>query len=115
IAARPAIIGIVNPNSPLVWDSLMVECLMAWAAAAQPVALTPFMLAGAPAPVSLAAGLSLQIAEALSGVAMAQLVRPGAPCLYGSFFSGVDMRSGRPPLRVPGGGLATLAGGQPLR
>src|SRR3954469_7798865 len=81
IAATPAIIGIVNPNSLLVWDSLMVECLMAWAAAGQPVAMTPFMLAGATAPVSLAAGLSLQIAEALSGVAIAQLVRPGTPCL----------------------------------
>jgi len=115
IAAAPAIVGIVNPNSPLVWDSLMVECLMAWASASQPVAMTPFMLAGATAPVSLAAGLSLQIAESLSGVAMAQLVRPGAPCLYGSFFSGVDMRSGGPALGMPEGVLATLAGGQLAR
>ena len=115
IAETPAIVGIVNPNSPLVWDTLMVECLMAWAAAGQPVAMTPFMLAGATAPVSLAAGLSLQIAEALSGVAMAQLVRPGAPCLYGSFFSGVDMRSGGPALGMPEGVLATLAGGQLAR
>ena len=115
IAETPAIIGIVNPNSPLVWDSLMVECIIAWASAGQPVAMTPFMLAGATAPVSLAAGLSLQIAEALSGVAIAQLVRPGTPCLYGSFFSGVDMRSGGPALGMPEGVLATLAGGQLAR
>ncbi len=115
IAQTPAIIGIVNPNSPLVWDSLMADCLMTWAAAGQPVAMTPFMLAGATAPVSLAAGLSLQVAEALSGVALAQLVRPGAPCLYGSFFSGVDMRSGGPALGMPEGVLATLAGGQLAR
>jgi trimethylamine--corrinoid protein Co-methyltransferase len=115
IRETPAIIGIVNPNSPLVWDSLMVDCILAWAAAGQPVAMTPFMLAGATAPVSLAAGLSLQIAEALSGVALAQLVRPGTPCLYGSFFSGVDMRSGGPALGMPEGVLATLAGGQLAR
>ena len=114
IAATPAIIGIVNPNSPLVWDSLMVECIIAWAAAGQPVAMTPFMLAGATAPVSLAAGLSLQIAEALSGVA-SRSSSAGHAVPYGSFFSGVDMRSGGPALGMPEGVLATLAGGQLAR
>jgi len=51
--AEPAIIGIVNPNSPLVWDFLMVDAMWAWAEANQPIAMTPFLLAGATAPVSL--------------------------------------------------------------
>ena len=101
IEADPAIIGIVNPNSPLVWDFLMVDAMWAWAEANQPIAMTPFLLAGATAPVSAAAGLTLQVAEALSGVAIAQAIRPGVGCFFGSFFSGVDMRSGGPSLGMP--------------
>ncbi len=112
---QPAVLGIVNPNSPLVWDSLMVEELMALAEFGQPVAITPFLLAGASAPVTLAGGLSLLIAETLSGVAMAQLVRPGAPCILGTFLNGVDMRSGGPSLGLPESTLATLAGSQLAR
>ena len=109
---QPGVLGIVNPNSPLVWDSLMVEELMALAEFGQPVAITPFLLAGASAPVTLAAGLSLLVAETLSGVAMAQLVRPGAPCILGTFLNGVDMRSGGPSLGLPESTLGTLAGSQ---
>jgi trimethylamine--corrinoid protein Co-methyltransferase len=112
---QPAVLGIVNPNSPLVWDSLMVEELMALAEFGQPVAITPFLLAGASAPVTLAGGLSLLVAETLSGVAMAQLVRPGAPCILGTFLNGVDMRSGGPSLGLPESTLATLAGSQLAR
>jgi trimethylamine--corrinoid protein Co-methyltransferase len=112
---QPAVLGIVNPNSPLVWDNLMVEELMALAEFGQPVAITPFLLAGASAPVTLAGGLSLLIAETLSGVAMAQLVRPGAPCILGTFLNGVDMRSGGPSLGLPESTLATLAGSQLAR
>jgi trimethylamine--corrinoid protein Co-methyltransferase len=115
LAADPMIIGIVNPNSPLVWDELMVETLVACAEAGQPVAITPFLLAGASAPVTLAAGLSLLVAETLAGVAMAQLVRPGTPCVLGCFFNGVDMRSGGPSLGLPESVLTTLAGGQIAR
>jgi trimethylamine--corrinoid protein Co-methyltransferase len=112
---RPMAVGIVNPNSPLVWDGLMVETLVACAEFGQPVAITPFLLAGASAPVTLAAGLSLLIAETLAGVAMAQLVRPGAPCILGCFFNGVDMRSGGPSLGLPESVLTTLAGAQIAR
>ena len=94
IERTPAVMGVVNPNSPLVWDRLMVDALTEWASANQPVIVTPFLLAGATAPVSVAAGLSLEVAEALSGVALIQAIRPGAPCLFGSFFTAVDMRSG---------------------
>lgn len=112
---QPSVLGIVNPNSPLVWDTLMVEELMALAEFGQPVAITPFLLAGASAPVTLAGGLSLLVAETLSGVAMAQLVRPGAPCILGTFLNGVDMRSGGPSLGLPESTLGTLAGGQLAR
>jgi trimethylamine---corrinoid protein Co-methyltransferase len=115
LAAEPAILGIVNPNSPLVWDELMVDALTAWATARQPVLVTPFLLAGATAPVSVAGGLALQIAEALSGVALVQLTSPGAPVVFGSFFSAIDMRSGGPAFGTPEFVLATLAGGQLAR
>ena len=115
IERTPGLIGVVNPNSPLVWDFLMADALIAWAEAGQPVAITPFLLAGATAPVSVAGGLAQQVAEALSGVALAQLVRPGAPCLFGSFFSAVDMRTGGPAFGTPESVLGTIAGGQLAR
>ena len=93
----------------------MVDAMWAWAEANQPIAMTPFLLAGATAPVSVAAGLSLQVAEALSGVAIAQAVRPGVGCFFGSFFSGVDMRSGGPSLGMPESVLGSIAGGQLAR
>ena len=71
--------GIVNPNSPLVWDFLMVDALSEWAQSGQPVVVTPFLLAGATAPITIASGLVLKVAEALSGVAMIEAIRPGAP------------------------------------
>ncbi len=115
IERTPAVMGVVNPNSPLVWDRLMVDALTEWASANQPVIVTPFLLAGATAPVSVAAGLSLEVAEALSGVALIQAIRPGAPCLFGSFFTAVDMRSGAPALGTPESVFGTLAGGQLAR
>lgn len=115
LRANPGVLAIVNPNSPLVWDGLMADTLMVCAEWNQPVAITPFLLAGASAPVSLAAGLSLLVAETLSGVAIAQLVRPGAPCILGLFFNGVDMRSGGPSLGLPESVLTTLAGAQLAR
>jgi len=115
IERTPAIMGVVNPNSPLVWDFLMVDALVEWARAAQPVIVTPFLLAGATAPVSVAGGLALQVAEALTGVALVQLIRRGAPALFGSFFTAVDMRTGGPAFGTPESVVGTLAGGQLAR
>jgi trimethylamine--corrinoid protein Co-methyltransferase len=111
----PAIMGVVNPNSPLVWDFLMVDALIEWAQAGQPVIVTPFLLAGATAPVSVAGGLALQVAEALTGIALVQAIRPGAPALFGSFFTAVDMRTGGPAFGTPESVIGTLAGGQLAR
>jgi len=115
IEQTPALMGIVNPNSPLVWDFLMVDALSEWASAAQPVVITPFLLAGATAPITIASGLVLKVAEALSGVALVQAIRPGTPALFGSFFTAVDMRTGGPAFGTPESVLGTLAGGQLAR
>jgi len=115
LTAHPGALGIVNPNSPLVWDELMVDVLVACAELGQPIAITPFLLAGASAPVSLAGGLSLLVAETLAGVAMAQIVRNGTPCILGCFFNGVDMRSGGPSPGLPEAVLTTLVGSQLAR
>lgn len=112
IERRPGIMIVVNPNSPLIWDTRMVQALLACAEANQPVVVTPFLLAGGTAPVTMAGALSIQVAEALSGVALAQLVRPGVACLYGSFFTALDMRTGSPSFGMPEAVLAILAGRQ---
>jgi trimethylamine--corrinoid protein Co-methyltransferase len=112
IERQPVLMIVVNPNSPLIWDTRMVQALLASAEANQPVVVTPFLLAGGTAPVTLAGALSVQVAEALSGVALAQLARPGVPCLYGSFFTALDMRSGSPAFGMPEAVLAILAGRQ---
>ncbi len=115
IEAEPVLMGVVNPNSPLIWDFRMTDALLAWAEWNQPIIVTPFLLAGATAPVSVAGGLAQQVAEALSGVALAQLVRPGVPCLYGSFFTATDMRTGAPAFGTPESVFGVLAGAQMAR
>ena len=112
IEAEPALMGVVNPNSPLIWDFRMTDALTVWAEANQPIIVTPFLLAGATSAVSVAGGLAQQVAEALSGVALAQLIRPGVPCLYGSFFTVTDMRTGSPAFGTPESVLGVLAGAQ---
>jgi trimethylamine--corrinoid protein Co-methyltransferase len=115
IEAEPALMGIVNPNSPLIWDFRMTDALIAWAEAKQPIVVTPFLLAGATSAVSVSGGLTQQVAEALSGVALAQLVREGVPCLYGSFFTVTDMRTGSPAFGTPESVWGILAGAQLAR
>ena len=67
----------------------------------QPVLITPFLLMGAMSPVSIPATLAQQMAEALAGIALAQLIRPGAPVIFGSFLSNTDMQSGSPAFGTP--------------
>ncbi|MEX2275052.1 MAG: trimethylamine methyltransferase family protein [Actinomycetota bacterium] len=111
----PVTMIIINPNSPLIWDTRMADALMRTAAQNQPTVITPFLLAGATSPVSVAGALAIQVAEALSGVAIAQSVRPGAPCLYGSFFTATDMRTGSPAFGTPESVIGILAGAQVAR
>jgi trimethylamine--corrinoid protein Co-methyltransferase len=97
----PVCYSVANSNSPLQLDHLMCRGIIDAAKAGQMMILTPFTLAGAMAPVTLAGALALQNAEALAGLALAQIVHPGAPVCYGSFTSNVDMRSGSPARRTP--------------
>src|SRR5438045_4752685 len=90
IEARPATISLINCNSPLRWDDRMLDAQFEYCAANQPVVLTPFLLMGAMSPVAIPAALAQQLAEALTGVALAQLIRPSCPGIFGSFRSNSD-------------------------
>ena len=115
LAERPAIMAIINTNSPLTLDVPMAEGLMELASAGQAVVATPFTLAGAMAPATLAGALVLQNAEVLACLTLTQVLRPGAPFVYGSFTSNVDMRTGSPAFGTPEFALAAHASGQLAR
>jgi trimethylamine---corrinoid protein Co-methyltransferase len=115
ITESPGVITIISVNSPRRFDQAMSEGLIAMAEHGQAVVITPFTLMGAMAPVSLAAALAQQNAEALFGVVLAQLVRPGTPVMYGAFTSNVDMRSGAPAFGTPENAKANIASGQLAR
>jgi trimethylamine--corrinoid protein Co-methyltransferase len=114
-AKSPGVITIISVNSPRRYDEAMSDGLIAMAEHGQAVVITPFTLMGAMAPVSLAAALAQQNAEALFGVVLAQLVRPGCPVMYGAFTSNVDMRSGAPAFGTPENAKANIASGQLAR
>ncbi len=115
LETRPVAITNVNINSPLLIDEAMLDGLIAMSSRNQPVIITPFTLAGAMAPVSLAGALLQQNIEAVMGIAITQAVRPGAPVLYGCFTSNVDMKSGAPAFGTPENVRAIIAGGQMAR
>jgi trimethylamine--corrinoid protein Co-methyltransferase len=94
-------LSLVNANSPLVWDAAMIGAARVYAEANQAVLVTPFILAGAMAPVTIAAAATQTLAEALAGMAFVQLVRPGAPVVFGSFASSLSMQSGAPTFGTP--------------
>lgn len=96
-ASRNCVIqGLININSPLVLDGTMLEALRAYAAAGQGTVVTPFIIAGAAGAVTPAAMLAQSLAETLAGMALTQLVRPGAPVVFGFLSTGLDMKSGAP-------------------
>ena len=115
LADHPALFAIINTNSPLQLDIPMAEGLIEMARAGQVVCITPFTLAGAMAPVTLAGTLMQQNAEALAGMTLAQVVRPGTPVVYGAFTSNVDMRTGSPAFGTPEYTRAAQASGQLAR
>jgi trimethylamine---corrinoid protein Co-methyltransferase len=115
IEETPATISLINCNSPLRWDDRMLEAQFEYSAANQPVVLTPFILMGAMSPVTIPAALVQQITEALSGIALSQLIRPGAPVVFGSFLSNIDMQSGSPTFGTPESGIGLLCTGQIAR
>ncbi len=115
LSGDPVIGDVINVNSPLRYDARMLGGLITYARAGQVCFITPFILAGAMSPITLAAALAQQNAEALAGVALTQLVRPGAPAIYGGFTTNVDMKSGSPAFGTPEGAWALIAGAQLAR
>jgi len=115
IEQTPATISLINCNSPLRWDDRMLDALFEYAEANQAVVLTPFILMGAMSPVTIPAALVQQIAEALTGIALAQTIRPGCPVVFGSFLSNIDMQSGSPTFGTPESGIGLLCTGQIAR
>jgi trimethylamine--corrinoid protein Co-methyltransferase len=112
---EPSIFTVVNSSSPLRLDAPMLQGIMEFARRNQAVCITPFTLAGAMAPVTLAGALSEQNAEALAGMVLTQVVRPGAPVIYGGFTSNVDMQSGAPAFGTPEYMRTAIIGGQLAR
>ncbi|MGI9221017.1 MAG: trimethylamine methyltransferase family protein [Woeseiaceae bacterium] len=115
LAKKPAVLAIINTNSPMQLDIPMTEAVFELAAANQVCCITPFTLAGSMSPATLAGTLMQQTVEVLAVATLAQVIRPGAPVIYGSFASNVDMRSGAPALGTPEYTKAALASGQIAR
>lgn len=112
---EPSLFSIINSNSPRKLDIPMMQGIIEMSSRNQIIMLTPFTLAGAMAPVTIAGAVVQQNAEALAGIAFTQMVRKGAPVVYGGFTSNVDMKTGAPAFGTPEYMKAVLLGGQLCR
>jgi trimethylamine--corrinoid protein Co-methyltransferase len=112
---EPRCYSICNTNSPLQLDLPMTDGIIEFALNGQLMIVTPFTLAGAMAPITIAGALTLAHAEALFGITLSQLARAGAPVMYGSFTSNVDMKSGSPAFGTPEYAKAAFGAGQLAR
>ncbi len=112
---NPVMISLININSPLTFDATMMGALEVYAAAGQACIISPFIVGGAMAPVSVAGTLTQVFAEVMAGVAYSQLVRPGAPVIFGAFVTSIDMNSGAPTFGTPEAAQITLGAGQLAR
>lgn len=108
VDSETVLISLINANSPLSWDHAMLGSAKVYAEAGQATILSPFILAGAMAPVTAAATVTQILAEALAGMAFCQMVRPGAPVVFGSFASSMSMQSGAPTFGTPEPALVLL-------
>lgn len=115
IRRYPVLASNVNANSPLRFDEHMLGALIVYAQHGQPTIITPFILAGAMSPVTMAAAITQQNAEALAGIALTQLVNPGCPAMYGGFTTNIDMQNGSPAFGTPEGAQALIGGAQLAR
>ncbi|MEM7334711.1 MAG: trimethylamine methyltransferase family protein [Chloroflexota bacterium] len=115
LETHPVVTGNVNGNSPLVWDETMLSSLRAFCKRNQPVLCSPFVLGGANTPASTVPAVVQLNAEALSALAYSQLVRKGAPVIYGHYLSTVSMKSGAPMAGTPEISLMNFMIGQMAR
>jgi trimethylamine---corrinoid protein Co-methyltransferase len=111
----PVLGGIINSSSPLRYDERMLGGMFTYGRAGQILIMTPFVLAGAMSPITIASAVAQQNAEALAGIAFVQLLRPGSPTIYGGFTSNIDMKSGAPAFGTPEGAWAMTIGAQLAR
>ena len=111
----PVLFANCNVNSPLRFDARMLDGIVNYGAAGQAIIITPFLLMGAMAPVSVPAALVQQKLESLAGIALVQLIRPGTPCVMGSFLSSTDMKTGSPAFGGPESAFGLYASGQLAR
>jgi trimethylamine--corrinoid protein Co-methyltransferase len=109
------VMSLINANSPLVWDGTMLGAAEAYARANQAVIITPFILSGAMSPVTVAGTLAQVLAEVMAGTSFVQLVRPGAPVVFGTFVSTLSMQSGAPTFGTPEAALCIYGAGQLAR
>jgi trimethylamine--corrinoid protein Co-methyltransferase len=107
--------SLINANSPMVWDNTMLGAADVYAQNNQACIITPFILSGAMSPVTIAATLTQVLAEVLAGTSFVQLVRPGAPAIFGTFVSTLSMQSGAPTFGTPEAALAIFGAGQLAR
>lgn len=115
IDTHPVVTGNCNGNSPLVWDETMLGALRAFSRRNQPVLCSPFVLGGANTPASVAPTVAQLNAEALSALAYTQVIRKGAPAIYGHYLSTVSMKSGAPMAGTPEISLMNMMIGQMAR
>ncbi|MEX3009572.1 trimethylamine methyltransferase family protein [Hoeflea sp. TYP-13] len=115
LAEYPVYYCNTNTNTPLILDREIAQGVIELAKAGQVICITPFTLAGAMTPASLAGALAMQNAEALAGCAFVQAIRPGCPFVYGSFTMAVDMKSGSPTFGTPEFAKGAAATGQLAR
>ena len=106
LSDRTVLTSLINASSPLRWDATMLGAAEVYAQHNQACVISPFILAGAMSPVTVAALAAQALAEALSGMAFCQLVRPGAPVIFGTFASSMSMATGAPTFGTPEAGLA---------
>ncbi len=115
VESECVILGNINVNSPLVYDGTMTSVLRTYAAANQCTVVVPFILGGAMGPVTVAGAVVQSVAEAMAGLALIQLVRPGAPAIMGNFLSSMSLLSGAPTFGMPEPAIAYFAVGQLVR
>ena len=106
---------LININSPMTFDGIMMGAMEVYAAANQACIVSPFIVGGAMAPVTVAGTLTQVLAEVLAGVAYNQLIRPGAPVIAGAFVTSIDMNSGAPTFGTPEAAHITYGTGQLVR
>ncbi|MEL6608960.1 MAG: trimethylamine methyltransferase family protein [Pseudomonadota bacterium] len=107
--------SLININSPLTFDSVMMGALEVYAANNQASIVSPFIVGGAMAPVSVAGTLVQVLAEVLAGIAYSQLIRPGSPAIFGTFVTSIDMNSGAPTFGTPEASQILYGAGQLAR